>query len=203
MNGHWMPIYWADYFADTTHLTTEEHGAYLLMIGAYWRRGTALPDDPAFLASVCKLTVRRFKVVSNKLSDLFVIFDAFWYHVRVEKELLKSSERLLSARANGRAGGLANGLAKSKLLTSTLTEERKIVDLKDFVVGKVKGEMSDANKIALFQKWLAELIGRDGWAIVGKAADPGCPEYETAIAFCKKFARQNGKGWPHQWPKPQ
>jgi uncharacterized protein YdaU (DUF1376 family) len=35
----YMQFHIAEYLADTSHLTTEEHGAYLLLIFNYWQRG--------------------------------------------------------------------------------------------------------------------------------------------------------------------
>ena len=86
--------------------------------------------------------------------------------------------------------------------SSSSPSERK--NLSNFVVGRKSGviPMTDENKIALFQKWLAEIIGHDGWMIVGKAADPASPDYEQALEFCKEKARAHGKGWPHKWPQP-
>lgn len=123
--GSWMPIYWGDYFGDTMHLTTEEHGAYLLLMGAYWRRGKPLPDDDTFLANITKLSKFRWKKFRKTLSEFFHIHDGVWEHKRVQKEIVKSSARLASARAAGKAGGIAKALAKSYLTTTTTTKEKE------------------------------------------------------------------------------
>lgn len=55
MSPPWMPLYVADYLADTRRLSTLEHGAYMLLIMDYWRHG-GLPDDDIKLARIAGLT---------------------------------------------------------------------------------------------------------------------------------------------------
>lgn len=204
--GHWMPMYWADYFADTTHFTAEEHGAYLLLIGTYWRRGFALPDDNAFLASTAKLTVRRFKSVMHNLSEKFIIVDELWYHVRVENELLRSCERIAKASASAHA----RWDAPAMLPTSTTTKEERKNLSNDFLVGSAGKKNGQGNghvtikdsseRLSRFQVWLARALGPDGWHRVAEAADPTNARYGASLALCKAKTKELGKGWPNQWP---
>ena len=81
----WMPLYVADYQADTAYLTTEQHGAYLLMLMAYWRNGP-IPDDDRTLASITRMTPDAWSNSRAVLEAFFQVCDGKWLHKRVEQE---------------------------------------------------------------------------------------------------------------------
>ena len=102
----WMPLYVADYIADTTDLTTEQHGAYLLLIMHYWRRGP-LSDDNRTLANVSRLTPKRWKMVRPFVAPFFQIKKGVWHHVRIDQELLEAAKNMEKKRSAGKAGASA------------------------------------------------------------------------------------------------
>lgn len=85
----WMPFYIGDYLGDTQRLTTEQHGAYLLLILDYWRNGPA-PDDDAVLQQITKLDSKGWKRCRPAISRLFKIVDGEWKHKRIDAELVKA-----------------------------------------------------------------------------------------------------------------
>jgi len=85
----WMPFYIGDYLGDTQRLTTEQHGAYLLLILDYWRNGPA-PDDDAVLQQITKLDSKGWKRCRPSISRLFKIVDHEWRHKRIDAELVKA-----------------------------------------------------------------------------------------------------------------
>jgi len=100
----YMPLYVADYLSDAAHLSTIEHGAYLLLIMTYWQRGESLPDDDKKLARICRLEARAWNRLKPTLADFFEVVDGKWLHSRVEHELYKVRSKSLK----NRKGGLAN-----------------------------------------------------------------------------------------------
>jgi uncharacterized protein YdaU (DUF1376 family) len=114
MNRPWMPLYVGDYLGDTGHLTTTQHGAYLLLMMHYWRKGE-LPDDDRQLSKIAKLPLRTWCEYRATLQDFF--HDG-WKHKRIDAEL----ERMMRVSAKraiaGQKGGLGSALARMKLENS-------------------------------------------------------------------------------------
>lgn len=81
----WMRFFPADYLADTRRLTTEQHGAYLLLLMDSWTSG-ALPDDDAVLARVAGLDAERWARTRQAIAGYFQIADGQWVHARIEQE---------------------------------------------------------------------------------------------------------------------
>lgn len=98
----YMPLYIADYLADTSHLTTEESGAYMLLIMAYWQRGKALPADPNRLANIARLPNERWVLVERSLNEFFEVVDGTWRHKRVEQELQNFENKVQQRKDAGK-----------------------------------------------------------------------------------------------------
>lgn len=86
----WMPLHIGDYLADTTDLTTTEHGAYLLLLMAHWRHGS-VPDDEAKLARIAKLRLDHWRKIAGTVLAFFRPGDE--PGTLVQKRLRKELER--------------------------------------------------------------------------------------------------------------
>jgi uncharacterized protein YdaU (DUF1376 family) len=88
----WMPVYIGDYLADTMHLSTEQHGAYLLLLFHLWRRGV-LQDDDVALAQITGLPIRAWSLCRAVLAEFFEIRDGLWHHGRLERERSRTAAK--------------------------------------------------------------------------------------------------------------
>lgn len=118
MSHAWMPFYVADYLADTTHLSTLEHGAYLLLIMDYWQHGK-LPGDPRRMARICRMQEKQWRDIRDNLAELF---GPDWSHKRIDEELAKTDERIAKRKAAGKAGAEAR---YGKRITKPSPEHRQ------------------------------------------------------------------------------
>lgn len=119
----WMPLYIGDYLADTMGLNTEQHGAYMLLLMAYWKNGGALPNDDAKLATITRLSADAWSMHKHTLASYFDVESdpSLWIHVRAEKEMDRAGnnqeKRTLRAKtaAEARWGKNATSNAQAML----------------------------------------------------------------------------------------
>jgi len=124
----YMQLYVADYLADTAHLTTEEHGAYLLLIFNYWQTGKPIPKNR--LARIAKLSNDRWTDVERTLSELFIDDGETWAHKRIESDLAMIAESQEQRSAAGKASAEARKRAKSKENKKAISERSSAVEQK-------------------------------------------------------------------------
>lgn len=103
----YMPLFVGDYLADTLHLSTREHGAYLLLIMHYWQSGKPLPDDDARLARILRMTIHEWESIRPVLEPFFDVHSGCWHHGRIQKELSHMAARSEVQRLKGIKSGEA------------------------------------------------------------------------------------------------
>jgi len=176
-----MPMFWDAYLADTTHLTTEEHGAYMLLLAAMWRRNGWVPDDDRDNARILGLTVAKWKRTKARLAS-FLIFDE---NCISQKNLLKiwknTQEKIAVNASNGAKGGRpkanvnndlpkANGSIPVKPIVTIPEPEPYIEDDEDSA-----GEREDENPAGNLEAGQAESAS-------SKAPLPDLTEREMILA---------------------
>lgn len=103
MSAPYMPLFVADYLADTAHLSAAEHGAYLLLIMNYWQREKALPADDRKLARIARMSDAEWADARPTLAEFFAEDGGEWRHARIDEEIAVAQQKSAKAKASARA----------------------------------------------------------------------------------------------------
>jgi uncharacterized protein YdaU (DUF1376 family) len=137
MTAPYMPLFVADYLADTAHLTAAEHGAYLLLVMNYWQRGKPLPADDRKLARISRMSDAEWSASRATLAEFFVETGGEWTHKRIEAELAVADQKTSKAKAAARASVEARRANAEQTLNGRSTDAE--------LLGKVREEEPVAN----------------------------------------------------------
>jgi len=108
----YMRLYVGDYLGDTMHLSTLEHGAYLLLIMHYWK--TQEPIEISRIPAICGLTKKQFNGMKSELLSFFGDAELGKVrHHRVDHELLKVQQASKKAKAAGKASAAKRAANKA------------------------------------------------------------------------------------------
>lgn len=114
-----LPLFTDAYLADTRHLTTEEHGAYLLLLMFAWRSaGCKLEDNDKTLARIAGLSPTKWRRLKPVVAQFFTVEDGAWR----QKKLLAVYSDVASRVARNKANGARVGRARAAKVTKGMDE---------------------------------------------------------------------------------
>lgn len=105
--------YCGDYAADTPHLSLLEHGAYTLMLDAYYTGEKPLPDSFDLLYRICRAqTAVERKAVISVATQFFPTNGEFRHNARADKELGIAVPKMAKLRETAHINGAKGGRPK-------------------------------------------------------------------------------------------
>lgn len=184
-----LPLWTDAYLADTRHLTTCEHGAYLLLLFEAWRRPhCGLPDDDELLARLAGLTGPEWAAIRTVIMAFWERDGRrkTWHQKRLKKErtyvALKSRSQRHNATKRWNKTKKTDAMAmpnacQNDAPTPTPTPTTPLA--------KANGEKSDPNKVFWdnAKAYLAPHVKGSPGALIGKwARDYGQGVAASAIS---------------------
>lgn len=193
----YIQLYIADYLADTAHLTTIQHGAYLLLIFNYWQRGHALNNANGRLASVVRMSNEEWEQHEQTLAEFFEIDGDDWINHRIDEDLATVEAKSTKASMAGKASGAtrrANAKRKSNgrsadvkrtpnhTDTDTDTDKKKnTANADDLFAGIAPEVVRDFKALRKIKKAAITETAVDG---IKREADKAGVTFEAALRIC-------------------
>jgi uncharacterized protein YdaU (DUF1376 family) len=101
-----MPMWWADFFSKTDHLSNDEQWAYAKLLAKTWLRNCQpFPDDARDLSRLLNLTTERWAKIRPRILPFFDLSGGTWRQSRLEEEWAFVQKRSAISQRNGKLGG--------------------------------------------------------------------------------------------------
>lgn len=110
----WMPLYIGDYLADTQLLNAEQHGAYLLIIMAYWKNGGPIPSDESILCTITRMPSKQWRKSRGPVLAFFREVDGKLVSKRVDAELVRAQKKRADASRKAQMAAQARWSGESE-----------------------------------------------------------------------------------------
>lgn len=203
----WMPIYIGDYLSATTRLSTEQHGAYLLLIMDYWKHGS-LPNDDRVLAQITRMTLDAWSNARSILEGFFEVTDKHWIHTRIEKELESAKTNKDVATKRAKAGAEARWGNKNASSNAQAMPEQSLGDATSPSPSPIKEKKNTSTEFPHgFEKFWEAYDKRKGKQNAVREWRKHNPDAETVdkiIAQARLYARNTELKYrkdPERWLK--
>lgn len=101
---NFMPLWIADYLADTMHLTARQHGQYLLLLMFSWKQDRPLPKADAALRAIARASESEWAEDKHTVLAFFTEGQDGFRQKRLEEERADAVRRFNSLKARSAAG---------------------------------------------------------------------------------------------------
>lgn len=115
MSSPFMQLYIGDYLRDTQGLSTEGHGAYLLILFAMWNADGWVSVEPRKMAQYARMSLARWARVSPDIMPILTVEDGMVTQKRLIRELEKASGKSLKRSHAGKLGAQAKALKNNNV----------------------------------------------------------------------------------------
>jgi uncharacterized protein YdaU (DUF1376 family) len=119
--AYYMPLMVNDYLGKTRHLTTEQHGAYLLLLMTMWNAGGYISDDDTKLARVTGMSKKKWLCNRDTILEFMQRDGGSIYHPKLLELRQKVASQSDLRRAAGAKGGAAKALKDNNLTLASAT----------------------------------------------------------------------------------
>jgi uncharacterized protein YdaU (DUF1376 family) len=166
----YMPLYVADFLADTAHLSRLESGVYMHLIMIYWQRGKPLPSDDAKLCRIAGVEMDEWVEIRNTIAEFFIDDGETWTHRRIETELARAVQKIERARDAGRASAERRSNGRSTDAERTSNYKIRLDKEEDYTPSECRPPVDAAppraeepdDTVAAFEAY-NEAAGSAGW----------------------------------------
>lgn len=115
MSSPFMQLYIGDYLRDTQGLSTEGHGAYLLILFAMWNADGWVSAEPRKMAQYARMTVTRWAKLAPDIMPFLIVEDGMASQKRLLQQLEKASGKSLKRSVAGKRGAEAKALKNNNV----------------------------------------------------------------------------------------
>jgi uncharacterized protein YdaU (DUF1376 family) len=112
----YMKLYIGDYLGDTRHLSLLEHGAYLLLIMAYWQNKGPISGNAIALRRYTGSSQKEYSSWHENVLKMFEVREGMLIHKRIDKELSEREQLSIKNKHNAIKGwSVRNAIALPKI----------------------------------------------------------------------------------------
>ena len=119
---NFMPLWIADYLADTMHLTARQHGEYLLLLMFSWKQDRPLPKADASLRAIARASESEWAEDREVILAFFQDGQDGYRQKRLEEERAEAVERFNSVKARSALGVAARQAKRPQKVPEVIPE---------------------------------------------------------------------------------